>query len=127
MNVVIAGGRDFTNTSLVFNKLKNLLNTNDVIISGHASGADKIGEAYAKVYHMQVKLFPAEWDKYGKSAGPIRNRKMAEIADLVIVFWDLESRGIKSMIKEAIRLNKKLLVFDYSGTLIEPEKLKKLL
>jgi len=68
-----------------------------------------------------------EWDKYGKSARPIRNRKMAEIADLVIVFWDLESRGTKSMIKEAIRLNKKLLVFDYSGALIEPEKLKKLL
>lgn len=127
MNVVVAGGRDFTNTTLVFNKLKNLLNTNDVIISGHASGADKIGEAYARVYHMQVKLFPAEWDKYGKSAGPIRNRKMAEIADLVIAFWDLESRGTKSMIKEALRLNKKLLVFDYSGTLIEPEKLKKLL
>lgn len=127
MNVVIAGGRDFTNTSLVFNKLKNLLNTNDVIISGHASGADKIGEVYARTYNMQVRLFPAEWDKYGKSAGPIRNRKMAEVADLVIVFWDLESRGTKSMIKEALRLNKKLLVFDYSGTLIEPEKLRKLL
>ena len=127
MNVVIAGGRDFTNTALVFNKLKNLFNINDVIISGHASGADKIGEAYAKVYNMQVRLFPAEWDKYGKSAGPIRNRKMAEVADLVIVFWDLESRGTKSMIKEALRLNKKLLVFDYGGTLIEPEKLKKLL
>jgi hypothetical protein len=127
MNVVIAGGRDFTNTTLVFNKLKNLLNTNDVIISGHASGADKIGETYARTYKMQVKLFPAEWDKYGKSAGPIRNRKMAEVADLVIVFWDLESRGTKSMIKETLRLNKKLLVFDYSGTLIEPEKLKKLL
>jgi hypothetical protein len=95
MNVVIAGGRDFINTTLVFNKLKNLLNTNDVIISGHASGADKIGEAYARVYHMQVKLFPAEWDKYGACAGFKRNIEMVDKCDYCLILWDGQSRGTK--------------------------------
>ena len=127
MNIVVAGGRDFTNTNVAFNRLAQHVMNKDTIVSGHASGADKLGELFARSHNLELKLFPADWEKYGKSAGPIRNRKMAKIADLVIVFWDLESRGTKSMIKETLAYNKNLIVYDYNGRFIELEKIKRLL
>lgn len=87
----------------------------DIIISGHANGADTIAEHYAMDHHLQCELYPAEWDKYGRSAGPIRNEQMAKIADKVIVFWDGKSHGTKNMIQQAIKYNRELIIFDYFG------------
>lgn len=60
----------------------------DTIISGHATGADQLGEMYADERHLKVELFPAEWDKHGKKAGFIRNKKMLDEGkpDLVVGF-----------------------------------------
>jgi hypothetical protein len=61
-------------------------------------GADGIGERYAAEMGYNVEYFPADWDKHGQSAGPLRNREMGLIADAGVVFWDGESRGSKNMI-----------------------------
>ncbi len=74
---------------------------NIVVISGGAKGADKCGERYAQDRGLQVEVYPAEWDKYGNAAGPIRNKQMAAIADAVIVFWDGNSTGTRNMIELA--------------------------
>ena len=42
---------------------------------------------------------PADWDKYGKSAGFIRNKEMVDIADAAIIFWDGDSKGTKDTIE----------------------------
>jgi hypothetical protein len=56
----------------------------------------------------QLKLFPADWNRYGKSAGFRRNVEMSNHADALVVFWDGKSRGTQHMIREA--KNKKLLL-----------------
>lgn len=115
MNIVIAGGRDFTNIVVAYKCIAELVTDNDIIISGHASGADTIGELYARDNNLKYELYPADWNKYGRSAGPIRNEQMAKIADRVIVFWDGKSRGTKSMISLAQKYNCELYIFDYFG------------
>ena len=69
------------------------------IVSGCARGGDEFGERYAAAHGLPVAKFPAEWDKYGKSAGYRRNLEMVEYAKqrpgkaAVIVFWNGESHG----------------------------------
>ncbi len=102
--VVIAGCRDYDNydeaKQYIDFCLSNIRKENNiVIVSGCASGADALGERYAKENGFNVEKYPADWDKYGKSAGPRRNKQMAEICDCVICFWDGKSRGTKSMLE----------------------------
>ena len=51
-------------------------------------------------------------EKYGRAAGPLRNEKMVECADLVVAFWDGRSRGTKSLIKYAQSRNKDVVKID---------------
>lgn len=82
----------------------------DQIVSGGAEGVDKSGETVANIYISNksdhLKIFPAEWEKYGNRAGPIRNYKMAAYADALFLIWDGKSSGSQHM-KNAMRvLNK---------------------
>ena len=58
------------------------------IASGAAKGADKLGEQYAKERGFKLTKFPANCNKYGKTAGPKRNQQMAQYADALIAIWD---------------------------------------
>ena len=99
--LVVAGSRDFDDYTLLAAELDKLLagKTNITIVSGTARGADRLGERYAAEHNLQIERFPAEWEKYHKGAGPIRNAKMVQSADAVIVFWDSESSGTKNIIE----------------------------
>ena len=66
--------------------------------------ADFIVNAIENGY--EIRKFVADWDKYGKAAGPIRNEQMAIEADYIICFWDYKSRGTKSMIENAKKYSK---------------------
>ena len=93
---------------------KNKLKTHNVIIvSGHASGADSLGEKFAADHNLQCELYPADWDKHGKAAGPIRKAEMAEVADALIAFWDGQSRGTKSMIDLARKKGLQVAIVRY--------------
>lgn len=105
LRVIIAGSREFDNYNLLESTISNFIkeNTNNVeIISGTARGADQLGERFANEYGYQIKRFPADWNLYGKSAGPIRNKSMAEYAaqeqGVLFAFWNGKSKGTKSMI-----------------------------
>ncbi len=113
--VVIAGCRNYYNydeaKSYIDFCLSNIRKEHNIIIlSGGASGADAIGERYAKENGFQVEKCPADWKRYGRSAGPKRNQKMAEICDYVICFWDGNSKGTKSMIGFAKKFNKPIRI-----------------
>lgn len=111
MKVVIAGGRSFNDYELLKNKCNEILGANEdiEIVSGTAKGADMLGEKYAKEMGHKLKLFPADWKKYGKSAGIRRNEQMADYSDTLIAFWDGISKGTKHMIDYSNK--KKLNVF----------------
>ena len=81
-----------------------------IFISGGCRGADALGERYAEENGFKIQLFPAEWGKYGKSAGPRRNRQMVEACDYVICFWDGKSRGTRTLIDVATAFNKPIKI-----------------
>jgi hypothetical protein len=66
--------------------------------------------AYAKENGFEIEKYPADWEKYGKSAGPRRNEQMAKISDYIICFWDGKSKGTKSMIGYAKKYGKPIRV-----------------
>lgn len=67
------------------------------VVSGDARGVDSSGWAFAYQYDVPIRHFPADWDKHGKAAGPIRNKEMAQYADELVLVWDGESRGSAHM------------------------------
>lgn len=104
--VIIAGGRDFNDYTLLKTKCDNILAktalTNKiVVVSGAARGADSLGERYAREKGYTIEQYPADWNTHGRAAGPIRNAQMANSADALIAFWDGQSKGTKSMINIA--------------------------
>lgn len=120
LRIIIAGSRVFDNYNLLESTISEFLieNTNNVeIISGTARGADQLGEQFARNHGYQVRRFPANWNLYGKSAGPIRNREMAEYASggqgVLFAFWDGKSRGTKSMINLAKKYGLEVHVMRY--------------
>lgn len=116
--VIIAGTRSFNDYELLRDSCNNLLSEKQrthtvVVISGTARGADQMGERYARERGFQLRRFPADWEQYGKSAGHIRNAKMADNADALIAFWDGESKGTKNMIDNARRNGLAVRVIQY--------------
>lgn len=80
-------------------------------VSGAARGYDRVGERISRLNGIPVRSYPANWDKYGKAAGYIRNAEMADYADELLAFWDGHSRGTKNMIDEMHKRNKPVKVF----------------
>lgn len=104
--IVIGGCRDFEDYSVfepfVDKCLERLSKEGKItILSGHCSGVDTMAEQYAKKKKYGLEIYPAEWKKYGKRAGPLRNELMVKKSDFVIAFWDKKSRGTKSLIEFA--------------------------
>lgn len=110
MKIIIAGSRSFNDYEYfkaciaTFNKYRTITE----VVSGGAKGADALGERYADENGIPVKKFEADWSAYGKRAGPIRNRAMAEYADGAICFWGMKSRGTENMINN-MKLERKFL------------------
>ena len=116
--IIIAGGRDFMDYNLLKEKVNKILQEKRethkiVIISGCARGADTLGVRYASENAFDVDKYPADWDKYGKKAGYMRNVEMAENADALIAFWDGKSKGTKHMIDIATERNLPIRVIRY--------------
>jgi len=88
-------------------------------ISGNASsGADLAIIEFCKEHDINCHLMSAEWNKYGRSAGGIRNKKMADYAledskGYLIAFWDGSSAGTKNMIENAMKNYLKIKIFKY--------------
>jgi len=101
MKVIIAGSRSFRNYSFLTSKLDLLFSrcTEEIeIVSGTARGTDTLGEHYAHAKNLKLHKFPAAWNFNGRSAGYIRNEKMAKFSDALVAFWDGKSRGTHHMI-----------------------------
>ena len=129
--IAIVGSRDYykkQESREVINRVLNELNLlyKDIeIVSGLARGADALGEEFANENGIVFHPFPADWETFGKSAGHIRNREMAEFSDIVIAFWDGKSRGTSNMISTSLNLGCEVWVWNYHNeslsTFIKPQ------
>lgn len=97
IRLAVVGSRTF-NDNVMFNRIiEDMCNDNAYnitqIVSGGARGADSFGEAYADKWGIDKLIFKAEWDKYGKRAGFIRNVDIIKNCDVCVCFWDGDSHG----------------------------------
>jgi len=121
MKLAIVGGRTFDDYPKLcgiigthFYYLINCVAANDdEIISGGANGADGLAKKYAVCCGLRYIEFLAEWDKYGKSAGFLRNQTIVDNCDMVLAFWDGKSRGTADTIEKAKRAKKPTFIVFY--------------
>lgn len=121
---LIAGSRTFTDYGLLKEKMDLFLanKENVLIISGGARGADSLAEQYAHERNYKLLVMPAEWDKYGKSAGYKRNAKMHKALACFedrgcVLFWNGKSKGTQHNIPlaESNRTPIRIVRFDEEG------------
>ena len=120
VRIIVAGGRRFNDYDYLRYMMDELIDgiyDTVEIISGHAKGADSLGERYANERGLKLSVFKADWKQYGKAAGIIRNQQMLDYAKeefpIVAAFWDGESRGTKDMIERSRRAGANVMVFRY--------------
>ena len=107
MKLIVAGSRTFNDYAMLESCILDFVqercySLNDVVIvSGGAKGADQLGIRFAGRHDLPVSVFPALWGQYGKGAGMIRNKTMADNANHLIAFWDGVSAGTANMIEVA--------------------------
>jgi len=117
--LIVAGGRDFDiygalREELTYMATEGAYKNHSVsIVSGMARGADALAVRFAKEHDVKLYTFPANWDKYGKSAGYRRNEDMAKFADGLLAFHDGMSKGTAHMIQRMQLLGKDVHVVNY--------------
>lgn len=106
MKIIIAGGRDFVPSTETDHYLDGLRVAIPIttVICGMARGADLYGKQWAEFWQIPVMCFPADWEKYGRKAGPMRNIEMGNVADGLIAFPG--GTGTAHMIAYMTSLNK---------------------
>lgn len=108
MKFAIVGSRTFKDYFLLKERLSKFKISE--IISGGADGADFLAERYAEEYSIKLTVFPADWEKFGKRAGYVRNIQIVDKCDLVYAFWDGKSKGTKHSIDYARKIDKEVLI-----------------
>lgn len=112
MKLIIAGSRTFLMAQAelflerTFDIYKLTDKVQEIVHGGCPRGPDHWAERFAVYADLPSKVFQADWEVYGKSAGPIRNKQMAEYADALLLIWDGKSRGSANMKKEMLYQNK---------------------
>lgn len=115
MKILVTGDREWTSSEIILEAIRSHMPC--TIVHGGARGADSIAEKMCELLGVEYISYPADWNKYGRSAGPIRNRQMLieEEPELVLAFHNdiFSSKGTKDMCKQALKRN--LPVRLYSG------------
>lgn len=113
MRTIIAGSRSVRGYGLVERCVDDCFFVPTTVLSGCASGVDRLGERWAAKNNVPVEWYAADWINEGKSAGYRRNLRMADNAEMLIAVWDGSSPGTKHMID--IATSKGLLVWVYDS------------
>lgn len=114
MRVLVCGSREYENFRHVNQILSGLLKKPAVIIHGAAPGVDTWAGLWARNNDITEEVYPADWDKYGKAAGPIRNKQMLTEGqpEMVVAFRGPNSRGTQNMITQARKAGIETVVVD---------------
>ena len=111
MKIAIVGSRSFQDYGLLLETMAR--HKPSAIVSGGAKGADTLAERYAREIDVDCIVFKPDWKRYGRAAGPKRNKQLVEASDLIIAFWDGKSRGTKHMINTMKNLDGQVRVIKY--------------
>ena len=106
MKFAVIGSRTITDEESIFQVLNSYKSEISVLITGGAIGIDQIAEKWALKNTIPTIIYLPDWDKYGKSAGIIRNKLIADDCDQCLAFWDGVSKGTKSTIDLCVKLKK---------------------
>lgn len=113
--VIVAGGREFNDPLLLERILLKHIEPSDVLVCGMARGADRMAWNWAAASGILIDEHPADWEAYGKAAGVRRNREMADVADVLVAFWDGKSPGTRDMINAAIHRGLEVHIYRYTN------------
>lgn len=119
--VAIVGSRGFPDLQKVRDFVLSLPK-DTIIVSGtepppndvkrnRRDGVDETAIREARLHGYETVVFPASWDKFGKSAGMMRNSTIATVATEVYAFWDGNSPGTLDIIKKSDKLGKLKKIF----------------
>ena len=125
MKLIIAGSRTLTIENPC-NFLRDIIVATtwpqpitEFVHGGCPTGPDSWVQGMSELFeynkYNNIRVFPAEWNKHGKKAGPLRNKEMAEYADALLLIWDGKSAGSKSMKKEMEKLGKLVIEIQIGG------------
>jgi hypothetical protein len=112
--LAIIGSRNFTDYDFMKRKIQLLLEMLPqvkCIVSGGAKGADALSERIAEDFHLDHRHIAAEWAKYGRAAGPLRNQKIIGEADVIAAFPLGESKGTQDGIRRARAAGKQVHIY----------------
>lgn len=117
MKLAVIGSRDFADYDLMERCLLRNFRVEDIdaVISGGARGADTLAARFAGRYGLLLEVIPADWKKYSRNAGLVRNAEIVERADVLVAFWDGLSRGTRDSITRARLAGKRVMVFPCSS------------
>lgn len=101
MRLLVCGGRDLVDSPEVYAALASYMLPGTVVIHGGAPGADSIAGEFAKGLGLTVEVYPADWHKHGRAAGPIRNQRMINEAKPDLVLALPGGRGTADMVRRA--------------------------
>lgn len=107
--LAIVGSRDYNKYEPFKELVDEYIRLNGMpscIISGGADGIDYLAELYAERHNIPITIFDAEWSKYGKAAGPMRNTLIVKECDKLLAFPSKNSRGTFDTINKANALKK---------------------
>lgn len=110
--VAVVGSRGFSDYRFLCEQLSVIPIAK--IVSGGARGADSLAEKYALDNGIDVEVLKPDWARYGKAAGMIRNKLIVEQSEVVVAFWDGQSRGTKDSIDYAQKTGKKVILIRYN-------------
>lgn len=117
MRILFCGDREWSNYKVICDIMAEF--SPDVVIEGEAPGADSAARDAAEYFGIPVLPFPANWKKYGRAAGPIRNKQMLVEGkpDIVVAFHnDIQnSKGTLNMVNQAQKQNIKVFVYNEQG------------
>lgn len=100
MRIIVCGGRDYGDASLMRGVLEAYADRKPVIVHGDSPGADRLAGELAHALGCLVEAYPADWERHGRAAGPIRNQGMVGLgADLCIAFPG--GKGTEDMVRRA--------------------------
>ena len=101
MRIAVVGSRSIMNA-----EIEAYLEECDEIVSGGACGVDRCAAEYAQKNGIKLTEFLPEYSRYGRAAPIVRNKKIVDYSDKILVIWDGTSRGTLSVVRYAEKIGK---------------------
>ena len=113
-SVAVVGSRHWWPPWIIHAFIRTL-DVDDVVVSGGAAGADTMAWNFTMLHcpHLLLRELEADWDRYGRAAGPIRNQKVVDASDWVAAFWDgrVKKSGTLDTVRRAMRADKCVFIY----------------